>query len=209
MMSENWIKLEDGVYNLYKSTDNNFICQEYEVKPQYGMMLMRSCFIRELNFVDGELQKYKWCPTLAKEEREGYKIYLRFSGHLCQDIIDRGERLEDYCPDWKEQLEQICVDLHSAGIYKLSMYPKCFFIDEDKTLKTFSFFSASRYLEQPMNMELYMPLFNSERSNLVRKLMINNTNTLDMKLLNEKAFKDYVKWPDNVLPAIYDRVYGS
>jgi hypothetical protein len=205
MMSENWIKLDGGVYNLYKSTDNNFICQEYEVRPQYSMMLMRSCFIRDLNFIEGELQKYKWCPTLAKEERDGWKIYLRFSGHLCQDIIDRGEPLEDYCPDWKEQLEQMCVDLHKSEIYKLSMYPKCFFIDEDKTLKTFSFFSASRYLEQPINMQLYMPLLNNDRASLVRKLMIGDS--LDMKLLNEKAFKEYIKWPGDVLPAIYDRVY--
>lgn len=205
-MSENWIPIERGVYNLYKSTDNKFLCQEYEVKPQYGMMLMRSCFIRDLNFIDSPMSKYPWSAKFADETKDGYKIFLYFDGTLCQEILDRGEKLEDYCPDWKQQLEQMCVDLHKEGICKLSMYTKCFFIDSNKQLKAFGHFSTSRYLEQPMSMEMYMPLFNNERSKMVNQLMVGST--LDMRLLRKKAFNEYIKWPDDVLPGIYNRVFS-
>jgi hypothetical protein len=205
MMSDNWELIEPGVYNLWKSKDGNYLCQEFN-EAEYGLLLTRACWIRDLNFIDSpDLKHYKWLAPFAKDERFGWKIYIRFTGHLVQDILDRGEKLEEYCPDWKEQLEQMCVDLHKEGIYKLSMYPKCFFIDEDKVLKTFSFFSASRYIEQPINMQLYMPLLNSDRASLVRKLMVGDK--LDMGLLNEKAFKEYIKWPGDPLPEIYQKVY--
>lgn len=209
-MSENWIPIETGVYNLYKSTDNKFLCQEYEVKERYGSMLMRSCFIRDLNFIDScsPISKYQWCAEFADETREGYKIFLHFDGILCQEIIDKGEKLEDYCPNWKQQLEQMCIDLNNEGICKLSMYPKCFFINTNKQLKAFGHFSSSRYGEQPMAMEMYMPLFNSERENMVKQLMIGGAIDMDMRLLREKAFKEYIKWPDDVLPEIYDRVFS-
>jgi hypothetical protein len=207
MMSENWIPIEHGVYSLYKSVDNKFLCQAYENTKKYGMMLMRSCFIRDLNLIDSPISKYPWCAEFADETRDGYKIFLHFDGILCQEILDRGEKLEDYCPDWKQQLEQMCVDLHKEEICKLSMYPKCFFINSNKQLKAFGHFSSSRYLEQPMNMEMYMPLFNDERGAMVNKLMVGGT--LDMRLLREKAFNEYIKWPDDVLPAIYSRVYQS
>lgn len=208
-MSENWIPVEQGVYSLYKSTDNKFLCQAYENKEKYGMMLMRSCFIRDVNLVDisSPIAKYPWCAEFADDTRDGFKIFLHFDGTLCQEILDRGEKLEDYCPDWKQQLEQMCIDLHNENICKVSMYPKCFFIDNNKQLKAFGHFSTSRYMELPMAMEMYMPLFNDERGAMVRKLMVGNA--LDMRLLREKAFNEYIKWPDDVLPAIYDRVYRS
>jgi hypothetical protein len=101
----------------------------------------------------------------------------------------------------------MCIDLHKEEICKLSMYPKCFFIDNKKQLRAFGHFSTSRYMEQPMAMDLYMPLFNQERGQLARKLMVGNQ--LDMRLLREKAFNEYTKWPEDVLPKIYQRVFGQ
>jgi len=206
-MSENWILIDNGVYNLYKSTDNKFICQEYEVKPKYGMMLMRSCYMRDLNFIDyySPISKYPWCAKFADEQKDGYKIFLHYDGIMCQEILDRGEKLEDYCPDWKQQLKQMCIDLHKEEVCKVSMYPKCFFIDSNKQLKAFGHFSSSRYGEQPMPMETYMPLFNEDRGALVNQLMTNGT--LDMRLLRERAFTDYIKWPDDALNEIYLSVF--
>ena len=54
-------------------------------------------------------------------------------------------------------------------------------------------------------MNFYRPILNAKRSIVVDELEVDGT--LDMKLLVERAFNDYIKWPGDPLPKIYEEVY--
>jgi len=206
MLSENWELVSTGTFNLYKSKDNTYICLMYTVRPEYEMILMRSCFIRDLNLVIGPLQNYKWCPLFGDETREGYKIYLQFDGEFCNNILDRGESLDQYCPDWKEQLEQLCVDLQKEKVYKVTMDPRYFFINKDKVLKTFGFFNSYHYGEQPVNMQLFMSLYSNNELKLIQSRIYNYN--LDFKFLEEYVYNN-ATWPDNILADIYKKLHAD
>jgi hypothetical protein len=109
--------------------------------------------------------------------------------------------------DCAEQLLQITKDLHTEQIYKPSFYTKYFYVDDNNKIHAWSFYSASSYSEQPIAMDFYRPILNNQREELVNKLETDGR--LDMKLLVERGFNDYIQWPGNPLPGIYQQVYMS
>ena len=54
-------------------------------------------------------------------------------------------------------------------------------------------------------MEFYKSILNDDRLELVNKLAIDGK--LDMGILIEHAFNDYIEWPDNALKEIFNNVY--
>jgi hypothetical protein len=204
-MSDNWKLIREGLFHLYKANDNSYFCTAYVERPTHPMLLVRSCFVRDLNHLTGPLSKYRWCPQFGQDNRDGWRIYLRFGGHFCKDILDRGEVLDEYCPDWKEQLTQMCLDFRQEKIYKVTMDPEYFFIDEDKNLKTFGFFNCFTYGEQPVGMEIMMPTFSPDASQIVRS----NTEhgRFDFKYLEEYVYKNSA-WLGSLLEEIYGKMYA-
>lgn len=204
-MSENWQLLKQDLFYLYKAKDDSYICTAYVERPTHPLLLMRACFIRDLNLITGPLSKYRWCPEFGKENRDGWRIYLRFGGHFCKDILDRNESLEQYCPDWQEQLTQICMDFRKEQIYKASINPEYFYIDHQKNLKTFGFFNSFSYGEQPVAIEPWMPTFTQKESQIVRSHT--NLGSFDFKYLEEYVYKNS-SWPNGVLEQIYAKIYA-
>jgi len=204
-MSENWQLVKQGLSYLYRAKDNSYICTAYVERPTHPLLLVRSCFIRDLNLITGSLSKYRWCPQFGKEDRDGWRIYLRFGGYFCQDILDKNESLDQYCPDWKEQLTQICIDLRKEQVYKIAMDPEYFFIDEEKSLKTFGFFNSFSYGEQPVSLEYLMPTFSQKESRFIHSQ--GDIGKFDVKLLEEYVYKEST-WPNGVLSEIYEKMYA-
>jgi hypothetical protein len=204
-MSENWEVVKQGTYHLYKAKDNSYICTAYVERPEFPMMVARACHIRDINFVTGNISKYKWCPQFGKDDRDGWRVYLKFGGHLCQDILDRNESLDQYCPNWREQLTQICLDLRQEKIYKITMDPEYFFIDENQTLKTFAFFNSFTQGEQPAMIELFMPSFKPAESQFIYPRT--QLGRFDFKYLEEYVYRNSL-WPDNILSEIYAKMYA-
>jgi hypothetical protein len=204
-MSDNWELVKEGLFHLYKAKDNSYICTAYVERPSHPMMVVRTAFIRDLNMITGPLSKYKWCPRFGDENRDGWRIYLVFQGHFCQDILDRNESIEQYCPNWQEQLTQMCLDLRKEQVYKIAMNPEYFFIDEDKNLKTFGFFNSFHQLEQPVMMELVMPTLTSEQAQFVYPRIQHGR--FDFKSLEEFAYLKST-WPGEILKDIYGKMYA-
>lgn len=203
-MSDNWELIKEGLFHLYKAKDNSYICTAYVERPTHPMLLVRSCFVRDLNHLTGPLSRYKWCPRFAQENRDGWRVYLRFGGHFCKDILDRGKSLDQYCPDWQQQLTQMCMDFRQEKIYKVTMDPEYFFIDEDKNLKTFGFFSCFTYGEQPAPIETLLPAFGPSDSQVIYSKI--EQGRFDFKYLEEHVYNNSA-WSD-ILSEIYTKMYA-
>jgi hypothetical protein len=54
-------------------------------------------------------------------------------------------------------------------------------------------------------MDFYRPILNPTRSILVDQLEVDGK--LDMAVLLKYAFTDYIKWPDDTLLKIYNKIY--
>lgn len=168
------------------------------VGDRYPQDLVSEVYARECRYLE-RLSKYPWAPQNIQLMKPFRQIYFQWHYNTCEDWVPF---------DYKEQLEQIVSDLHKEGIYKPSFYPKYFYTGDKGQLHSYAFYSSSDYAEQPIHMEFYRPILNPKREELV-DFLLGDSGTLDMAVLIERAFNDYIQWPDNPLPAIYRKIYQS
>lgn len=166
--------------------------------------LLDACFDREVKFLT-HFQKYQWCARLLEVDYTTRRVFISWNKECCEKIIRRGDNISVSCPSWQTQLESIISDIRSEQIYKITMYPCYHYIDNDQNLKAFGFYTTCSYEEQPIDIELYRPILNTERSKYIDQISINNK--VDFAILNEYSLTQYVKWPGDPLPSIYRRVY--
>lgn len=174
--------------------DNDVFCMDFNTSnPKYPEELIEYSYQREVYYLK-RLYKYKWCPELL--DNNNRKVYFRYNDNSC----------ETYLPiNFGEQLLMMCEDLNREQVYKPSFYRKFFYTDKLNTMKAFTWYSASNYDEQPLSVDFFRPILNNDRLELVEQLATDGK--LDVKLLIEKAFTEYIDWPNNALKKVYERVY--
>jgi len=165
------------------------------IGTRYPQKLVTSSFERECRYLQ-RLSNYNWYPEVIGCDYTNRKIYFNWYHNTCEDKLST---------NWKEQLEIIVRDLAEQQIYKPSFYPKFFYIDNNDNMRAYAFYSASDRSEQPISMEFYRPILNPERATLVDRLEVNGK--LDMDVLQWHAFNNYIKWPEDILPVIYQKVF--
>lgn len=186
--------INNGIFNL--KVYGKFAVLDFNPSDsKYSKELVDSSYARERDYLI-RLQKYSWAPKLKYSIDNCRQIYIEYNDVSCEDSLPN---------DWKEQLEVIIQDLHTEGIYKPSMYSKYFFVTTEGTMKALAFYSASDYTEQPIDMKFYEAILNPDRKAVVDELAVEGK--LDMGLLVKRAYTDYIKWQDDVLPIIYSKVY--
>jgi hypothetical protein len=186
--------IDNGIFNLI--LDGDVACMEFNPEgDRYPQDLVTSSFEREYKYLQ-QLSDYEWCPEVVKYDYASRKIYFKWYGNTCEEKLSA---------NWKEQLETIVRDLAEQCIYKPSFYPKFFYIDNNDNMRAYAFYSASDRSEQPISMEFYRPILNPERTILVEQLEVDGK--LDMGILQWHAFNTYIKWPEDLLPVIYKKVF--
>ena len=188
------IVIDHGIFNL--EIDGNLACMNFNpAGDRYPTALIDSSFEREVRYLL-QLKKYIWAPEIVNIDKPFRRVYFKWHNNTCEEKLST---------NWKEQLEQIARDLHTEQIYKPSFYTKYFYIDNKDQMHAYAFYSASDHVEQPISMEFYQPILNTQRKSLVEELQIDGK--LDMGLLVKHAFTDYIKWPDDPLPELYHKIY--
>lgn len=187
--------IDQGIFNL--EIDGDVAVMNFNpANPKYSEELIQSSFEREIKYLT-RIIKYSWSPEDICINKEKRSISFKWYGNTCEEILPT---------DAPEQLEIIVRDLNFEKLYKPNFYPKCFYTDNQGRIHAYIFYSTSEYAEQPISMDFYKPILNSDRLELVEK--ISTDGKLDMGLLIKYAFNDYIKWPGDILPGIYKKVYG-
>lgn len=199
-----------GIYETHVNEDRSIMCFSFrpyyaEANKTYSDELVQSSFDREVRTLE-LIKDYIWAPEVLEIDYSNKRIFFKWY-NKCFDLLEKeGADLSAISPTWKDQLEQMVSDLHKEHLYKVSFYPNCFYFDNNGILHTYMFYTVSTYEEQPIDISFYEAMLNEDRLAMIRQLA--PSGKLDMALLYEKAFKQYIEWPDNVLPEIYTRVYG-
>ena len=187
---------EQGIYQSLVNENHDIFCMHFDIdNPKYPRDLIESSFQREIRYLK-RLSKYHWSPEVIDVDNKKYKIFFKWYDNDCRNTIT---------PNYKDQLLEIAEDLHKEEIYKPSFYPKYFYIDNKNNMHCFSFYTASDYKEQPIDMEFYKPILNPDRLSLVEKICVDGK--LNISVLMKYAFKEYIHWPENPLPEIYKKIY--
>lgn len=110
-------------------------------RPLYTKEAVDYFFNQEVSYILKYQNQY-FMPALLEIDHANKKIFFEWHGESCNHIIYSGKNLESYCPNWKDQIKSILVDLYNLGTYKLTMYPHCHFIDKNGVMKSIDWYGC-------------------------------------------------------------------
>lgn len=173
-------------------------------EPELDFFFEREC--KYLTIVQGK----PWAPRLINIDKTNRTIDIEWNTESLNHIITNDSRdLNIELPDWKEQLFNILKDLYDMGYYKMAIYPHCFFIDKNKTLKAIDYYSIVEKNDPLIPRSLLSGIIgdnSTQRFNDSTK-----DGMVDFTVFLEITMKDFLKnsWiKENPFPEFYERLYG-
>jgi len=172
-------------------------------RPHYTKEMVTYFFNREVEYIT-VFKDMPWAPRNITIDLEEQKIFFTWAGETCNQIVYSGRSLDEALPDWQEQMTTILKDIVSAGYYKTSLYPHCYFIDNG-VLRTFDFYGCVSATDPYVKLDHIRGMIGETSG--PRFIEATEGDKLNIEILFKEALKQYVKWPDNILPKIYTQLF--
>lgn len=228
-MTNNWIPFlkldEDGTRCMSQQTyepllnpERTVFCANYDWKNTYQRQEdpIRELYTRDVAdwFFNNEvtnLLKYKekqYMPTLIDIDYNAKQIFFEWQGDTCNEIIYSGQNLDNYCSDWKAQLQYIMTDLYKEGSYKLTMYPHCHFI-KDGQMKTIDWYGCIP-VNNPFIGAEYMDgiIHESAKFRLAETGAIID-NKYNLEIMFQRSMQEHVMWGTQSMDYIYKEIFNE
>ena len=227
MDTENWNnygKFMDGKYHrsnlLYTpkmNTSKDILCMSWDANDPYQLdngnprngfnnELIEYFFSRELMNIN-IFKNYSWSPDFLEIDTDNKKIFFEWNSETCNDIINKGGKLEEFCPNWKEQLFCILNDIIDSGYYKMSLYPHCFFINKLGILKTFDFYACIEINNPFLKLSRLTGMMGEDSSGRFKEAI--DGDSVNFELFFKQAIKSYIKWPEDALNEFYWKKFNE
>lgn len=166
--------------------------------------LMNFFFERELYFLK-LFQNKPWCPKLYDVDYKDRKILIEFNKESLNMIIYNETRTLDIeYPTWKDDLFEVIKDLYISGYYKASAYPHCFFYNNGQ-IKTIDYYATIPKNDSRIHKNLIEPIIGVDSQQ--RFIEVKDGDYYEMGMHFKNSLKTWVKWPDDIFPEFYDRLF--
>lgn len=185
--------------NKYQRLEDSF-------RPLYTKAAVDYFFNQEIFYI----QKYKnswFMPEVIDIDDRNKRIYFKWHGQSCNHIIYSGQDLSEICPNWKEQIKNIEVDLFNSGTYKLTMYPHCHFIDKDGVMKSIDWYGCIPTDDYWVDAEWMDSIIHH-----TAKFRLEETGGIvngkyNLKKMFQRSMSEHVKWGEQSLDYIYKEIF--
>ena len=173
MLIDNWTPFykysEDGVggkmsqqtYEPLISPDGKTFCANYDWKNEYQRKwqpdrvgytqdVVQYFFNKEIEYVTRFKDK-PFSPQVLDIDYVNKRIFYNW-GVTCNELLygNAGQ----IPSNWKEQVYNTIIDLYNNGVYKLTMYPHCFYVDNGQ-LRTIDWYGCVE-VDDPLIETKYM-----------------------------------------------------
>lgn len=178
----------------------------YEERPLYTPEVVEWFFQNELQYL--EYFKYKsYAPEILDIDVNNKKIYLKWYEKSCNQIIYSGESWPEQ--DWLTQIKSIMLDQYNEGIYKLTMYPHCHYIDSTGNMRAIDWYGCVP-VNNPVITEQNMKGIIHETA----QFRLDETGPavdglLNLEIMFKQGLAEYVTWGDHKMISVYKELFGA
>lgn len=219
-----WYKIYDGkarttnmLYTPLVNDEGDTLCMKWDAHEPYQAGntrltedLIDFFFQREVRYIN--LFKDKpWAPTVKEINIEEKKIYIEWHGETLNTILfTPGRDLNVECPDWKEQIFEFLKDILDSGHYKMALYPHCFYLDNNKKIRTIDFYSCVDKNDPFIERKKIQGMIGTDSNNRFN-LSTNEEGIIDFGKFFKITLADYMHsaWPDNPFPDYHRRLFND
>lgn len=127
--------------------DDCVLCMDWNSSEYHEIVLSDSLlqwfFEREVCGLE-KFKEYAWAPEIVEINHINRRIYFKWYGETLNHILlDPSRDINIECPDWKEQLNTILSDIVNEGYCKVTLYPHCFYLDDNKRIHTIDYYGCA------------------------------------------------------------------
>jgi hypothetical protein len=185
---------------------NDYQYRETKNRPLYTSEVTEWFFENEIKYIE-KFSKKNYAPEIIDIDYHGRKIYLKWYGVSCNQII--------YMPtdwpqeQWRKQIKDIIIDQYNEGVYKLTMYPHCHYISDDGNMRAIDWYGCVP-VETPYIEEQYMLGIIHDTA----KFRLEETGKAAGGLLNletmfQRSLGEHVLWGDQNMSYIYKEIFNG
>jgi hypothetical protein len=141
--------MSQQTYEPLISPDGKIFCANYDWQNKYQRIWQpdRVGYTQDVveYFFDKEVEyatRFKdkpYSPIIVEIDYANNRIFYEW-GSSCNSLIygNEGPMPED----WREQVSNMLLDAYNNGVYKLTMYPHCFYVDSNKQMRTIDWYGC-------------------------------------------------------------------
>lgn len=204
-------------YEPLVSSDGKTFCKNYSwpnsyqymyesERPLYTKEVVDWFFQNEIKWIDFFKNK-TYAPEIIDIDFVNQKIYLKWYNVSCNQVIYSGQ--EWPMDNWKSQIKDIIVDQYQAGVYKLTMYPHCHYVDIRGQMRAIDWYGCVP-IENPCIGEKYMQgIIHS-----TAKFRLDETGEAVDQMLNletmfKRSLNTHVLWGASDMSYIYKELFNA
>jgi hypothetical protein len=205
------------LYTPKMNPEKNILCMHYCVDQDYrknGTVLEEDLiqwfFDREVRFLN-ELSHFKTTPSVVDVDLANRKIFIEWNKEtLSQVVFDKSRNLDEELPDWKDQIKDFLLATKANSIYKMSLYPHCFFIDKNKVLKTIDYYAVVPYTDRFIERRIIEGVIGKHGAYRFDE-STNNHGYVDFKQFFEITLTKHLElyWPSSPFGDLFKELYGN
>jgi hypothetical protein len=203
-------------YEPLVSPDGQTFCKNYSFpnqyqyfettnRPLYTQDVVDWFFENEIKWIE-HFKNKPYAPEVLEIDRANKKIFLKWYRESCNQVMYSGRM---WSPNWLTQIKDIILDQYSEGVYKLTMYPHCHYIDNNDNMRAIVWYGCVP-VNTPYVEERYLQGIIHETA---RFRLDETGDPIDRKLNLEVMFKkslgQHVLWGDSDMSYIYKELFDA
>ena len=185
---------------------NEYQYRETKDRPLYTAEVADWFFHNELRYIEQFTGK-PYAPEIIDINYTDRKIYLKWYGVSCNQIIYKPHTWPQ--SDWREQIKDIMLDIYNEGVYKLTMYPHCHYVDTYGQMRAIDWYGCVP-VDAPYIAEKYMQGIIHDTA----KFRLEETgaavdNVLNLETMFKRSLGEHVMWGDQNMSYIYKEIFDE
>ena len=190
------------------SPDGSIFCMDFTYPTDYQATQGRLSYTAEfVNFMwEREviclqrIEKFSWAPEVLGVD--GKKIFIKWYGKTCNDLVYGSKDLEQKHPMWRQQIRNIVVEQYNQNMLKPTVYPHSHYFDDRGNMRAIDFYSCVSKSNPLLPYNLIESMIGSNsRFDAARE-----GDNINVETIFKSGLKDFSKWPGG-LEFIYRELY--
>lgn len=183
---------------------NEYQYRETSDRPLYTKEVVDWFFENEIKYIKF-FQKKPYAPEVIDIDYNNKKIYFKWYGVSCNQIIYKPHVWPE--DNWRQQIKDIMLDQYNEGVYKLTMYPHCHYIDTHGQMRAIDWYGCVP-VDAPYIGEKYMQGIIHETA----QFRLEETgeavdNVLNLETMFKRSLGTHVKWGEQDMRYIYKEIF--
>jgi hypothetical protein len=170
--------------------------------------LIQWFFEREVKFLN-QLSDLKTTPKLYDVDLKNRKIFIEWNKEtLSQILFTPSRNLDNELPNWQEQIRDFLMITKENKFWKMALYPHCFYISKDSTLKTIDYYSVVPFEEQFIERKIIEGVIGKHGAYRFDASTDEN-GFIDFKKFFEITVTKHLSmtWPNNIFAEVFQEVF--